>query len=119
LTEPEVRELLQEVDYIDELTKAQEAMAETNSLNALYESLERGARQIWFWGLLHVIVILFGTVGFWIPAKFQLLSFLIVGSFAALTLILAIICLFVFDRRMNCFLDLLKQNRRAGGPDHG
>ena len=119
MTKAEVQELLQGVAYIDELTKAQEAMTETNRLDALYESLERGARQIWVWGLLHVIVILAGTMVFWLPTRCRMLAFLTAGGAAGLTFIVAVIRLFVFDRRMNCFLDLIKQNRQAGGPAHG
>jgi hypothetical protein len=119
LSESQVQEILQQVDYIAELSNAQEALAESNRLDSLYESMEREATLIWLLGLMHVIGILFLTVGFWASGSIQLAILLSGGILASVTLVLAIGYFLVFGRKMNAFLQLIKKNRQAGGPHYG
>ena len=109
----EVQQLLQEVDYLDDLAQAQEAMAESTRLDALFTSLERGAGLTWVSGLCHAMAVLAWPLGFWLSPSWQVWVLSVVGAFAVLTLVLALCTVFMFSRRMNVFLDLLKANRKG------
>jgi hypothetical protein len=114
LSKENVEELLQQIDYIEDLFDAQSAMGEKTSLNELFDSLQIGARQISRWGLLHLIATFAFPVAFWVPTQYTIGALVGTGALAIVTLTLAIVRFVVFHRRMNSFLLLLKQNRKEG-----
>lgn len=114
LTEDEVQQLLQQIDYIGDLGKAQEAMIEKSSIKSLFDSLQAAARQISTWGLLHIITTLAVPGSLCLPAKYGVPLLLGSSGFIILTLVIAFLQYVVFHRRMKVFLNLLKHNRQEG-----
>ena len=58
LEEDELEEILQQIDYIPDLERAQGAMDENNKVKALFDSLQNSTGRIWGVGLVHVIMML-------------------------------------------------------------
>jgi len=114
LTEDEVEQLLQQIDYIGDLGKAQEAMVEMSSIKSLFDSLQTCARQISTWGLLHVVTTLALPVSLCLHARHSLPVLVGSSGFIIVTLVLAFVHYVSFHRRMKVFLNLLKHNRQEG-----
>jgi hypothetical protein len=109
-----VEQLLQQIDYIGDLGKAQEAMVEMSSIKSLFDSLQTCARQISTWGLLHVVTTLALPVSLCLHARHSLPVLVGSSGFIIVTLVLAFVHYVSFHRRMKVFLNLLKHNRQEG-----
>jgi len=53
---PDIETLLNAVDFLPDLAKAQGAMAEIERIGARYADLKRLAGWVWKWGILHVLL---------------------------------------------------------------
>jgi hypothetical protein len=114
LEEDELEEILQEIDYIPDLERAQGAMDENNKLKALFDSLQNSTGRIWGVGLLHVIIMLGLPVCQWMAGGYDLVALIGATILAIITFVGAICGVMLFQKQMRQFLDLLKQNRSVG-----
>lgn len=57
-TEPELRQLLNQVGYADDLKSATDAMQQAHSVQAMFSKLQEYSDRIWKWALLHAIAVL-------------------------------------------------------------
>lgn len=111
LTEDELQEILQQIDYIPDLEIAQKAMAQNNELKALFDSLQKSSRSIWKLGLLHVVITLCVPASQFIPSGYDLIAMITTIILAIITFLAAVYLLCLYQKQMSHFLDLLKHNR--------
>jgi hypothetical protein len=111
LSEDELQEILQQIDYIPDLETAQKAMAQNNKLEALFTSLQKSSRSIWKFGLLHVVVTLSIPASQYIPLGYDLIVMITTIILAIVTFIVAVFLFRLYEKQMDNFLDLLKHNR--------
>lgn len=111
LTEEDVQELLNQVDYNDDLSDASEAMREANSMRAMLSSLQRNSDRIWKSGLCHILAVLAIPAVYRMPGMYGIAGILGAIAIAIGTLVIAIILVLRFHSRRADFLRLLQRNK--------
>lgn len=114
LTEGELQEIIQQIDYIPDLEIIQEAMGQNNKLEELFNTLQRSSGRIWKIGLLHVVITLCIPASQCIPPGDGLVIMITTIILALITFLMAICLLCLYDKQKNKFLGLLKHNRGIG-----
>lgn len=109
-SEDEIQQILQEVEYLPDLEEAQNSMNDISKLNFLYDSLSRHAGYVWKLGLLHVFVVICIPNTYWIKERYDEILMVIAIVFAFTGLIATLACFFFYNKRMEQFLKLLRQN---------
>lgn len=111
LSEEDVQELLNQVDYSDDLSDALEAMREANSMRAMLFSLQRNSDRIWKWGLCHMLAVLAIPAVCWMPRMYGIAGILTAIATATGTLVVAIVLVLRFHSKRAQFLKLLQHNK--------
>ena len=114
LGKKELQQILQEVDYIPDLKRAQNAMNEIGTLERLFELLKKTPGGIWKWSLFHALMVLCIPISNWIPDGYEKTGMAIAILLALLSFFITIKRLCGFHKNMTTFLELLQLNREKG-----